>query len=198
MCAVLCLVAQLCLPLFYPVDCSPPGSSVHGIFQARILKVVSISYSRDWPVSLASPALAGRTFVTSAFWEARNIVCCCCCLVAQSCLTICDPWTVSTRLPCPWDFPDKNTGVGCHFLLQEGFPTQGSNPCLLCLLHWQAGSSPLAPPGEPIDVWTSMIINKGILIVECSLFSTWIMPIMTGSWHIWIYYNSFNQFSSAR
>jgi len=30
----------------------------------------------------------------------------------------------------PWDFPSKNTGVDCHFLLQEIFPTQGSNPGL--------------------------------------------------------------------
>ena len=37
----------------------------------------------------------------------------------------------SARLLCPWDFPDKNTGVACHFLLQGIFPTQGSNPCLL-------------------------------------------------------------------
>ena len=37
------------------------------------------------------------------------------------------------RLPCPWDFPSKNTGVGCHFLLQGIFPTQGSN---LNLLDW--------------------------------------------------------------
>ena len=32
---------------------------------------------------------------------------------------------------CPWDSPDKNTGVGCHFSLQGIFPTQGSNPGLL-------------------------------------------------------------------
>ena len=36
-----------------------------------------------------------------------------------------------TRLLWPWDSLDKNTRVGCHFLLQEIFPTQGSNPCLL-------------------------------------------------------------------
>ena len=36
-----------------------------------------------------------------------------------------------TRLLHPWDFPGKNTGVGCHFLLQGMFPTQGSNPGLL-------------------------------------------------------------------
>ena len=36
-----------------------------------------------------------------------------------------------TRLLCPWDSPDKNTGVDCHALLQGTFPTQGSNPGLL-------------------------------------------------------------------
>ena len=41
------------------------------------------------------------------------------------------------RLLCPWDFPGKNIGVGCHFLLQGIFPTQRLN---LCLLHWQEDS----------------------------------------------------------
>ena len=54
------------------------------------------------------------------------------------------------RFLCPWDFPGKNTGVGCHFLLQRIFPTQGSNPCLLCLLHWQVDSLPLVP----LESWT--------------------------------------------
>ena len=37
------------------------------------------------------------------------------------------PWTVATRLFCPWDFPGNGTGVDCHFLLQGIFPTQGLN-----------------------------------------------------------------------
>ena len=48
------------------------------------------------------------------------------------------------------DSPGKNTGVGCHALLQGIFPTQGSNPPLLHFLHWQVGSLPLAPPGKPV------------------------------------------------
>ena len=52
-----------------------------------------------------------------------------------------------TRLLCPWDSPSMNTGAGCHTLLQEIFPTQGSNLHLLHLLHWQAGSLPLVLPG---------------------------------------------------
>ena len=62
------------------------------------------------------------------------------------------------RLLCPWDFPGKNTGVGCYALLQGIFPIQGLNPYLLCLLHWQEGSSPLIPPAKP---WTyALFINK--------------------------------------
>ena len=49
------------------------------------------------------------------------------------------------RLLCPWNSPDKNTGVGCHAFLQI-FLTQGLN---LCLLHRQAGSLPLALPRKP-------------------------------------------------
>ena len=57
-------------------DGSPPGSSVRGIFQARILECIAISSSLDLPnprielLSLASPALAGGFFTTSATWEA--------------------------------------------------------------------------------------------------------------------------------
>ena len=52
------------------------------------------------------------------------------------------------RLLCPWDYPDRNTVAGCHCLLQGIFPTHGSNPCLLCLLQWQADSLPLGHQGS--------------------------------------------------
>ena len=55
------------------------------------------------------------------------------------------PWTVARRLLCPWDFPGKNTGVGCHFLLQGVFQMQGSNSHLL---HQQADSLPLRNQGR--------------------------------------------------
>ena len=47
----------------------------------------------------------------------------------------------------PWGSPGKNTGVGCRFLLQGIFLTQALNPHLL---HWQADSLPLEPPGKPL------------------------------------------------
>ena len=48
---------------------------------------------------------------------------------------------------CPLAPLGKTTGVGCHALLQI-FLMQGLNTCLLHLLHWQAGSFPLVPPGK--------------------------------------------------
>ena len=51
---------------------------------------------------------------------------------------------------CPWNFPGRNTGVGCHFLLQGIFPTQGLN---LHLLHWWVDSLPLAPSGKPLHTF---------------------------------------------
>ena len=57
----------------------------------------------------------------------------------QSCFScvwfLATPWTVVYQAPLPMDSPDKNTGVGCHSLLQEILPTQGWNPSLLCFLH---------------------------------------------------------------
>ena len=41
------------------------------------------------------------------------------------------PWTVALQVPLSMGFTGKNTGVGCHVLLQGIFPTQGSNPCLM-------------------------------------------------------------------
>ena len=51
----------------------------------------------------------------------------------KSCLTLATPWTIACQVTL-WDSLGKNTGVGCHFLLQGIFLDQGSN---LHLLHWQ-------------------------------------------------------------
>ena len=70
-------------------------------------------------------------------------------MLLQPCPTLRPYGLQPARLLCPWDSPGKNTAVGCQALRQGIFPTQGLNPCLLCLLHWQAGSLPLMPPGKP-------------------------------------------------
>ena len=82
---------QSCLTLHDPMDSSPPGSSVPGILQARILVWVAMSFF-------------------NAYTHAKAL---------QLCLTLCNPINGSPpRLLCPWDSPGKNTRVGCQFLLQ--------------------------------------------------------------------------------
>ena len=56
---------QSCSTLCNPVDCSPPGSSVHGILHARILEWAAVPTLGMEPASLTSPALKGRFFTTS-------------------------------------------------------------------------------------------------------------------------------------
>ena len=92
-----------------------------------------------------------RTVALKVWLQGQEHQCMCVCVLShfcsvQLCVTL---WSIPTRLLCPWDSPGKNTGVGCHFLLQRFFLTQGSNPSLLSLLHWQAGSLTLVPSGKP-------------------------------------------------
>ena len=86
-----------------------------------------------------------------------------CCLVAKCYQLFVTSGLQPTRLLCPWDFPGKNTGAGCHFLLQGICLTQGSNPHLL---HWQMGSSLLSRQGSPLgftqSIHNSLQISKGI------------------------------------
>ena len=69
-------------------------------------------------------------------------VCVCTCSVMSSSL---QPHRLEpTKLLSPRNFLGKNSGAGCHILPQGIIPIQGSNLCLLCLLHWWADSLPLS------------------------------------------------------
>ena len=68
------MCAHLCLTFCGPMNCTPPGFSVHGIFQARILEWVAIWSSEDLPdpgTEPEAPALAVGFFTASATWEAQ-------------------------------------------------------------------------------------------------------------------------------
>ena len=132
------LETQSCPTLCDTMDCSPPGSSVHGILQARILEWVAIPFSRgsSWPRNRTHiPCIASGFFT---FWATLN-------------------WTelnwsrsvvsnslrprglYPTRLLHPRDSLGKNTGVGCHSLLQGIFPIQGTHVSCTgrqILYHW--------------------------------------------------------------
>ena len=79
-------------------------------------------------------------------------------VLTQLCPTLCDPSYCSlSGSSVHGTFSGKNTGVGCLFLLQGNFPTkgltQGSNPPLLHLCHWQGDSLPLSHLGSSWWVW---------------------------------------------
>ena len=113
-------VTESCPTLCDPVDCSPPGCSVHGDLQAKYWSVLPcpLSQPRDWT---QVSHLAGRFFTIWATSESESEV-------AQSCPTLCN--SVDCSLPGSTIHGIFHTGVGCHFLLQEIFPTQGLNPGL--------------------------------------------------------------------
>ena len=83
-------------------------------------------------------------------------------LVYHSCLTLCDSMDCSPPGSCPWDSPSKNTGVGCHFLLQGIFSTQGSN---LGLLYCRQ-SLPSEPPGKPGCPWDPHLPNGTVSVFQ--------------------------------
>ena len=77
-----------------------------------------------------------------------GICCMHACRVTQSCPTLRPRGLWPIRLLCLWDSPGKNTGEGCHTLLQGIFRTLQLNPSLLLLLHQHVGSLLLVPPGN--------------------------------------------------
>ena len=121
---ITCLVTQSCLTLCNPIDCSLPGSSIHWIFQARILEWVAISSSR---------------------------------------------------------------GI---------FPSQGLNLHLFCLLHWQADSLPLAPPGKPYFTHSLNSVYISILISQFIPPSLPLWYPKVCSLHLCLYFCSANKFIS--
>ena len=79
--------------------------------------------------------------------KTRYQSCPCVCVCAQylSAVWLFVLWTVVHQAPLSMGFPGKNTGMGCHFLLQGIFLSQGLNLHLSSLLNWQADSLLLAP-----------------------------------------------------
>ena len=136
------LVAQSCLTLCDPVDCSLPGFSVHGILQARILEWVAIPFSRGSSnpgIEPRSPAVAGRFFTTEPPGKPRKST------IPQS---LCNSMDSSPP------------GSSVHGILQArmlewvaiAFSRGSSNPGIeLRSPSLQADSLPSEPPGKPSD-----------------------------------------------
>ena len=90
----------------------------------------------------------------------------CCCLDTRAYQTLLWPHgLLPARLLCPWDFPGKNIGMGCHFLLQGLFPTQESNPSFL---HWLADSLPPSHLESPYGSLTHLYLGNTFFKVSVS------------------------------
>ena len=81
--------------------------------------------------------------------------CGCCCLVAKSCLTLQPCGLQPTRLLCLCDFPDKNTGVGCHFLVQG--PSQPRDQTWISCI---AGECFTTEPPEKPYLFTGVLVTN--------------------------------------
>ena len=134
---VLCVVAQSCPTLCNPLDCSLPGSPDHedspgkytGVGRHALLQGI-------FPIQGLIPGLpqyrrvlyqlsyqGSPCYIYAAAAAAKSL---------QSCPTLCNPMDCSPPgSSVHGNSPGKNTGVGCHALLQGILPTQGSNPGLL-------------------------------------------------------------------
>ena len=108
---------QSCPSLCDPTDGSPPGSAVPGILQTKTLEWVAISFSSAWKWK----AKVNECYLSNILRTASEVK------WSESHSVMSDSlWSYglsAARLLCPWNSPDKNTGVGCHFLLQGPFLT---------------------------------------------------------------------------
>ena len=152
-----------CTSQLSQVDCIPqlpptwaPLQGLGAIFGKEGIVVnwesVSISASYSGPPALTDRSHSGYMTQTEPvripllkFWNIIsvgqiNFAEAYCCLVAKSCPTLATPWRSPPGSSVHGIFPGKNTGVGCHFLLQGIFLTEGLNPGLLhcrrILYHW--------------------------------------------------------------
>ena len=157
-----CSVAKLCLNLCDPMDCSPPGSPVHEILQARILEWVAISYSRgsSWPRDRAHIScvshITGRLFTTESPGKSLHYVA----VATQSlsCVQLCvAPQTVAHRAPLFMGFPRQEYWSGLPFPTPGDLPDPGIKPAFSALA---SRFFTTAPPRKPrtylhLSQWTT-------------------------------------------
>ena len=106
-------------------------------------------------------------------------VCVCVCSVMSNSL-----WSHElqpARLLCPWDFPGKNTGVGCHFLLQGIYLTQIKSVSTAL----QVDSLTLGPPWKPLSPWEGYqneCVHRVVKFIKVKYFNSsqlWLLPVST-------------------
>ena len=180
-------VAQSCLTLSDPMDCSPPGSSVHGIYFCKIkLSLITWSF------------LVGRSYYEiQSYWKCRiemyffpldtyyqrNSPHA---QLASHVWLFVNLWTVAHQAPLSMGFSRHEYWSGFPCPPPGDLPDQGSNLHLLCLLYWQVDSLPLHHLGSPLSkesddlITTSRWWHISGRLLSLSLFFFW--KIIIYSW----------------
>ena len=164
----MCSVVQLCLALCNPMDCSLPGSSVHGTFQARIMEWVAISFSREYsrPKDQTQvTCIAGRFFTVWATREAQLFFLC----LPMYIFAVNTSHFVSllilhpTFLPCPTHLltPSNNITLGVKFE------------------HKDLGETRLVHKREENGCYVSLL---RILLIHCSSSSLGVVQMWCAAW----------------
>ena len=150
------------------VCCSPWGHRESDTTEQLNWTELNVVYHIDWLCILKNPCIPGISPTWSEcmksiinllqdrpIYSIVSVGHVCVCSVVSNSL-----WPHGlqlARLLCPWNFPGKNTEVGCHFLLQGIFPSQGSN---LYPLLWYADSLSLTHQGSPPCQTVFDLMNK--------------------------------------
>ena len=132
-----------------PIDSSPPGSPIPAILQTRILEWVAISFSNAWKWKMKVKSLNRVRLLAT-------------------------PWTLQpTRLLCPWDFPGKSTGVGCHCLLHHvtiDLTKKVLSVGKLSGSWWKITSSNFFLNTWILFYWQHILLNVSLEVSRCTLF----------------------------
>ena len=175
-----CLILQSYLPTHLTTYPALLMSNISCFLLSPYLGTCSLSLLTH---SLPSIGNKKWEFLTSDLSSSSLLVCCACSVASVVSNSLWPRGLQPTRLLCPWDSPDKNTGVGCHALLQGIFLTQGLNPCLLSLLHCRWILYHWANEGSPsliVQVWQEETI--GILCLRRQLLP----PPGSPPWPLWV------------
>ena len=122
-----------------PMDCSPPGSSVHGILQARILEWAAISSSRGSPPPRDQTCISFFSCIASRFLTSQSLgkprfsvviyfIHGGLGLVTKSCPTLVTPWTVACQAPLSMGFSRQEYWSGLPFPSPGDLPDPGIEP----------------------------------------------------------------------
>ena len=147
-----------------------PATAEVCVFPNQILYIGTMAFTNFYMLCSCSWAPRWQKFCLWSYlgfpyWvmfsSAEDTLCLRVCVLSHSdmCNSLPPHGLQPTRLLCIWNFQARNTRVGCHFLLQGIFRTQGSNPRLLHLLHWQEDSLPLCHLGIREDTWSGEMLS---------------------------------------